>query len=70
MDYLESTMESLVCDILVCWKWLGTTTKCYNFSAILTCSAMDENIISHNFQGIHHSIMNSWKLYLYSVIRY
>ena len=24
MQYLESTMEALVFDILICWKWLGT----------------------------------------------
>ena len=23
MDYLESTIEALVFDVLICWKWLG-----------------------------------------------
>ena len=27
MEYLEITMETLVFDILVCWKWLGTNHK-------------------------------------------
>ena len=25
--YLKSTMEALVFDILICWKWLGTNHK-------------------------------------------
>ena len=27
MEYLESTMETVVFDILICWKWLGTNHK-------------------------------------------
>ena len=27
MEYLDSTMETFVLDILICWKWLGTNHK-------------------------------------------
>ena len=40
MEYPESTMETLVFDILICWKWLGTN-RYYDFNAILTYTAMD-----------------------------
>ena len=43
--YLESTMETPVFDILICWKWLGTnitTNKYYDFDATHTCSVKDD----------------------------
>ena len=27
MEYLEGTVETLVFDILFCWKWFGTSFK-------------------------------------------
>ena len=47
IEYLESTMVTLVLDILICWKWVAPTTNkyCY-FNLILTCSViMGENAI-------------------------
>ena len=38
---LESTMETLVLDILICWKW-PHTNKYYYVNATLKCSVMDE----------------------------
>ena len=44
MDYLQSTMHTLVFDILISWKWHGTNhKKCCQFNATLTGRVMDEN---------------------------
>ena len=42
IEYLESTMETLVFDILVCLQWLGTNHTFCDFNVTLTCSVMDE----------------------------
>ena len=43
MEYVESAMETLVFDILVCWKWLGANTKQVLWLyATLPRSVMDE----------------------------
>ena len=89
-------METLVFDILICWKWLGTNHKqIVRFNATLTCSIMDDKCnlqcrklkihsriyrnvsffntlpkISHKLHGIHHCVVNLWKLCVCSIIRY
>ena len=45
-EYLKSTMETLVFDILIWGKWFGTNHKKYwDFIATLTCSILGENAI-------------------------
>ena len=50
MEYLESTMETLVFGILMCWKWLGSNHReVFWFNATLTCSVLNENVICKVF---------------------
>ena len=41
-EYLESTMEALVIEILICRKYLCTNHKYCDFNASLMCGVMEE----------------------------
>ena len=56
MEYLEGTMETLVFDILICWKCLGIKHKqVLLLNAALMCSVMGAK---YNFESTKFKIHN------------
>ena len=58
MDYLDNTLETLVYDILICWKWFGTNrnTHC-DINVAFTCCVMDEKYNLQCFEiELHNKI--------------
>ena len=67
MEYLESTVKTLILDILICWKWLGAKPQ----TSIMTLMQLSHIVLWVEMLLVVLEIKNAqWNLQEYIIFQY